>query len=262
MLTVQSNKTEHVIEGMAISSPIPHNWDVPKVFRDRFGARAGRQRVMAAEGHLLLILHDAPRLDTEPVARLYWRKPDGTWRSSASSATTVNALRAHIEEMGAVIDDLEARTSRAARAKDWFAILHAVAPLHRTVLGQAAALQEARELAKTDRDLISIRDLAQENERAVELISTHARAGLDYTIAQNAEDNTAATEHVVASQHRLNLIAATFLPISAFGALLGTNLKSGLETWNAPYAFWAVAAVALVIGVIVRASLPGAKPAA
>ncbi len=244
---------------MAVTSPIPHNWDVPKVFRDRFGARAGRQRVMAADGHLLLILHDAPRLESEPVARLYWRKPDGSWRSSASSATTINALRAQMEEIAAAIDALEAQTARAVRAKDWFAILHAVAPLHRTVLGQAATLQEARELAKTDRDLISLRDLAQENERAVELIATHARAGLDFTIAQNAEDSAAATEHVVQSQHRLNLVAATFLPISALGALLGTNLKSGLETWNAPYAFWAVAAVALFVGIIVRASLPAAS---
>jgi len=245
---------------MAVSSPIPHNWDVPKVFRDRFGARAGRQRVMSADGHLLLILHELPRPDGgEANARLYWRKPDGTWRSSSSSATTLGALRAHLEEFVAAIDGLEARAANATRAKDWFSILHEVAPLNRTTLGMAATLQEARDLAKNDRDLISLRDLAQENERAVELITTHARAGLDFTIAQNAENSANATEHVVQSQHRLNLIAATFLPITALGALLGTNLKSGLESWNAPYAFWAVMAAALVLGVLVRITLPRAK---
>lgn len=244
---------------MAVSSPIPHNWDVPKIFRDRFGARAGRQRVMAADGHILIILHDLPRRDGEPAARLYWRKPDGSWKSSASSATNINALRAHIEEFATTIDLFEARAATATRAKEWFAIMHEVAPLHRAVLGQANVLQEARELAKNDRDLISIRDAAQDNERAVELITTHARAGLDYSIAQSAENNAHATEHVVQSQHRLNLIAATFLPISALGALLGTNLKSGLESWNAPYAFWIVTLAALVLGILVRMSLPAAK---
>jgi hypothetical protein len=244
---------------MAVSSPIPHNWEVPQVFRDRFGARAGRQRVMTADGHMLIILHDIPRPNAEPMARLYWRKPDGSWRSSASSATTINALRAHVEELSTTIDLLETRAATATRAKDWFSIMHEAAPLHRTVLGQSTTLQEARDLVKGDRDLISIRDVAQENERAVELITTHARAGLDYTIAQNAEASAHATEHVVQSQHRLNLIAATFLPIGALGALLGTNLKSGLETWNAPYAFWIVMAFALVLGIIVRATLPAAK---
>jgi hypothetical protein len=163
--------------------------------------------------------------------------------------------------MTVAVDELESRATRAVRAKDWFSIMHEVSPLHRTALGQAATLQEARDIAKTDRELISIRDAAQENERAVELITTHARAGLDYTIAQSSENNAQATEHVVQSQHRLNLIAATFLPISALGALLGTNLKSGLESWNAPYAFWGVMAAALLIGILVRTSLPSAKSA-
>ena len=243
------------------SSPIPHNWDVPKVFRDRFGARAGRQRVMAADGHVLVILHDVPRADdpTETTARLYWRRPDGAWKSSASGATNINALRAHVDDFAAAIDALEARAAKATRAKDWFQLMHEAAPLLRTVRGQSATLQEARELAKADRELIAVRDTAQDNERAIELITTHARAGLDYTIATSAEANAQATEHVVQSQHRLNLIAATFLPISAIGALFGINLRHGFESWNAPYAFWIVAACALLLGVVIRASLPSGK---
>jgi len=58
--------------------------------------------------------------------------------------------------------------------------------------------------------------------------------------------------------HRLNLIAATFLPISALGSLLGMQLVSGFETAYAPWAFWSVAGVALVLGLAVRASLPKA----
>lgn len=246
---------------VSMPSPIPHNWDVPKVFRDRFGTRAGRQRVMSADGHLLIVLHDVPTArDPERQARLHWRKPDGTWKSTGSGAATIGALRAQVEEFAVTIDALEARAEHASRANDWFEILHVAAPLLRTVTGQRAALQEARELAKSDRELIALRDQAQDNERAIELIHGHARAGLDYSIAKNAEDNAQSSKHVLESGHRLNLIAATFLPITALGALLGMNLEHGLEHWSSPYAFWIVAAAAFLLGLVIRGSLPS-KPA-
>src|SRR5436190_1649207 len=130
------------------ASPIPHNWDVPRVFRDRFGTRAGRQRVMAAEGHLVIVLHDLPdHEDPDTIkARLYWRKPDGTWKAQGSGATNIAALRAHVEEFVTAIDALEARAAKATCAKDWFEIMHRAAPLHRMVRNQSATLQEARDL--------------------------------------------------------------------------------------------------------------------
>lgn len=232
------------------------------MFRERVGARAGRQRAMAADGHLLLILHGPPHPDApdQNEARLFWRRPDGTWRAQGSSATSIAPLRAQVEELAATIDALEGRAAKAVRARDWFDIMHAAAPLARVARAQSAALQEARELARGDRELITVRDAAQDNERSIELISGHARAGLDYAIAAAAEDNARQTEHVVASQHRLNRIAATFLPIGALGSLLGVNLRHGLESWSAPYPFWIVALVALLLGLVVRASLPARKP--
>jgi len=243
-----------------MSNVIPHNWDVPQVFRGRFGTHAGRQRAMSADGHLLLILHEVPgrKEATGREARLYWRKPDGTWRSTGSSATSIAALRAHIEEVELAIDAMEARAGTAKRASDWFALLHDSAPLLRVARGLGATLQEARDLAKTDRELISLRDTSQEIERDVDLIHGHARAGLDFAIAKAAEDNAVSSQHVSEAGHRLNLIAATFLPISAFGSLLGMNLVSGFESSYAPWAFWCIAGVALVLGLAVRASLPKA----
>lgn len=245
-----------------MSNPIPHNWDVPQVFRDRFGTRAGRQRVMHADGHLLIVLHEVPDPEQpdERKGRLFWRKPDGSWKATGSGATNIAALRAHVESFDAAGDALEARIDKATRARDWFEILQASAPLVRTARNLSRTLQEARELAKADRELIAVRDHAQEVERAAELLHGQARDGLDFTIARNAEDSAARTQHVVESGHRLNLIAAMFLPITALGSLLGMNLVHGLETWQQPWAFWAVAAVAFLLGVVVRASLP--KPPA
>lgn len=243
-----------------MSNVIPHNWEVPQAFRGRFGTHAGRQRTMSADGHLLLILHEVPGRQeaTARDARLYWRKPDGTWRSTGSSATTIGALRAHVEEFAVAVDAMEARAAAATRASDWFALLHESAPLVRIVRGFSATLQEARDLAKTDKELIALRDAAQEVERDVDLIHGHARAGLDYAIAKAAEDSAASSKHVSEAGHRLNLIAATFLPISAIGSLLGMNLAHGLDGSYAPWAFWIVAAVAFLLGLMVRASLPKA----
>ena len=213
---------------------------------------------MTHDGHLLIVLHELPNPDDPDTinARLYWRKPDGTWKSQGSGATNIAALRAHVEEFSTAIDDLETRTHKAKGAKDWFDIMHRASPLHRAARNMSAALQEARDFAKNDKELITVRDVAQENERAVELINGHARAGLDYTIAASAEANASNTRHVVESQHRLNLIAATFLPMSALGALLGMNLSHGLDKFDSPYVFWIVAGLAFLLGLIVRASLP------
>ena len=48
--------------------------------------------------------------------------------------------------------------------------------------------------------------------------------------------------------------------VGEVGALFGVNLRHGLEAWRAPYPFWIVAAVALLLGLVVRASLPERKP--
>jgi Mg2+ and Co2+ transporter CorA len=67
---------------------------------------------------------------------------------------------------------------------------------------------------------------------------------------------------VLESGHRLNLIAATFLPITALGSLFGMQLEHGLEHENAPWVFWGVAIAAFVLGLIVRGSLPKSKTTA
>jgi Mg2+ and Co2+ transporter CorA len=245
-----------------MSNVIPHNWEVPKVFRDRLGTHAGRQRTMAADGHLLIILHEAPKAEvSDRTARLFWRKPDGTWKATGSNATTIAALKAHVEEYGRAEDEMEARAAGAKRAADWFELLHDSAPLLRASRGMHAALQEARDHAKLDNQVIAMRDTAQDIERSLELIHNHAKSGLDFSIAKGTEDAAKNSEHVLESGHRLNLIAATFLPISAVGSLFGMQLEHGLEHENAPYVFWGITIVAFLLGLIVRGSLPKAKSA-
>lgn len=245
-----------------MSNPIPPNWEVPQVFRDRFGTRAGRQRVMHADGHVLIVLHDLPDPNEPDVrtGKLFWRKPDGTWKATGSGASNIAPLRAHVEGFDTATDALEIKVEAARKAKDWFEVLHVASPLLRTARNMSKALQEARDLAKNDRELIAVRDHAQEIERTCELIHGHARDGLDFTVARNAEENARNTEHVIAAGHRLNLITAMFLPVTALGTILGINMKHGLEEWQKPYLFWAVAAGSFLLGMLVRATLPKPPP--
>jgi hypothetical protein len=143
------------------------------------------------------------------------------WRATESNATNINTLHGHIE----------ARALRFRTRASW----------------------------QRPSGLISLRDMGRDVEREVELVYGHARSGLDFAIAKGVEDNAEHSRHVIDSSHRLNLIPATFLPITALGTLLGINLRSGLEGWNEPYLFWVVAGVAFVLGFAIRTSLP--KPA-
>mgnify|MGYP001794550998 CR=1 FL=1 len=59
-------------------SVLPATWDLPAEFRQRVGEKAGRQRVMAADGHLLLILHLPPKHnESDRAGRFIWPTPAG-----------------------------------------------------------------------------------------------------------------------------------------------------------------------------------------
>ena len=241
-----------------MSSPIPHNWQVPKIFRDRMGAFAGRQRCMVAEGHVLIVLHDVPdpgrrqRRD----ATLFWRAPDGKWSCSAGGPPTIAPLQQHVTAFLDAATHHEELIEQALGADDWYALVHATNPLARAASNMLEALQDAREAEPADRELITVRDLAIDAARALELIHLNAKEGLEYTTAKRAEEQSKNAEHMLVSAHRLNLIAAVFLPVTAFATLFGMNLRSGLEGLADPWSFWLLIGGSLLCGLAIKSSLP------
>lgn len=242
---------------------IPPNWDLPERFHHRLGAQAGRQRAMLHDGHLLLVLHKLPKASTlgrEPV--FYWRGRDGAWRASEGGKNGLAALRAHVEGFTATLASLDQRLDRAERAADYFEVIQEVGPILRTARNLHRVLQEARDGVPDDREIITLRDLAGDAERSGELVLADATHGLNFTVARRSEEQAELAERIARSGHRLNLIAALFLPVSAFGAMFGMNFRHGLETAGSPWLFWGVLGVALVFGLLVRGSLerPGRAP--
>lgn len=239
-----------------MSKLLPIQWAVPPVIRARLGVRAGKPRAMAHDGHLLLILHGVPSADQDAQASFFWRSPDGQWKAAGQSKGNLSALRALLDGFTKTADELEARVDKAASAADYFAVLRDLGPVHRGARALHRALQEARE-AVSDPDLISLRDQAGEVERESEVLYDEAKHGLDFTIARMAEEQAARSREIERSAHRLNSLAAVFLPVSAICAAFSMQLVTGLEGVKSPGLFWGLVAGAFVLGFILRSAVKG-----
>src|SRR5690606_3368516 len=99
-----------------------------------------------------------------------------------------------------------------------------------------------------DPEIINLRDLAGDAERIFEMTLQDARNSLQFLLAQQAEKQSAEAANLARAGHRLNLLAAFFLPVTAISAIFGVNLPSGLETALAPALFWLIAAASIVFG--------------
>lgn len=232
---------------------LPSVWQVPAVFRERMGAKVGRQRAMVADGHLLLVLHAPPKPD-EPgrVGRFFWRSPDGKWNSS-EFGTGVNALNTHLNEYQELISKLDAQEERASSAHDYFDVLERVAPIYRAARNLHAVLQDARKSCPEIRELINLRDRAYDTEREAELLYQGTKNSLDFAVAKRAEEQAASSHRMAVAAHRLNVLVAFFFPIATLTAIFGVNLRTGLEEVAPPFLFLAVIALGLVFGGVLTA---------
>jgi Mg2+ and Co2+ transporter CorA len=236
---------------------IPRSWNLPASLAGRLGDSAGRQRCMAVDGHLLLVLHQVPRPgENAREARLFWRAPDGRWDGSSSGAG-IQALLKHLEGFVRAIEALEGRLATAATAAEHYAILQEAAPLARTSRNLHRVLQEAREACPGDRELLLARDRAVELERAGELLHHDAVNGMQYMLARQAEEQARAANALARAGHRLNLLAALFLPLMALATAFGMNLSSGLEE-RSPLLFWLVVGLSCTVGVAICLTTPRA----
>lgn len=254
---------------MQNKSLIPATWDVPDDFRERLGRRVGRQRLMIAEGHLLLLLHAPPQPDEDDrVGCLFWRSPEGEWRSS-DHGSGPNCVSKHLSTYEEVVDKLDhleeqsegvalgsARyhdyrgTGFSSRADDYFVLLESLLPLHRSASHMHQVLQEARKAIPKDRDMINFRDVSYELERHAQLLYTGAKNALEFDIARRSEQQAKASHKMATAAHRLNLLAGFFFPMATLSAVFGVNLVHGLENKPGPLPFLAMVGAGLFSGII------------
>jgi Mg2+ and Co2+ transporter CorA len=213
---------------------------------------------MAADGHLLLILHKPPADDhAERAGRFFWRDAQGSWKSS-DLGTGSQALKTHLDDFARRIDELEDTFDSATSSRDYFQLLQELVPLDRSLRNAHAALQQAREMMPNERALISARDQAGDLARAAELLQSDAKHGLDFTIARQSEEQARRTYEMAISAHRLNLLAAIFFPLATLSSLFGMNLIHGYE--STPHLFWLLAAAGLVVGTVLALGINRRPP--
>jgi hypothetical protein len=158
----------------------------------------------------------------------------------------LHSLQEHIAAYGQVIERLDEGYEGARSSLDYFRLLEAIVPVERACKNQLAALQGAREVVD-DKDVITLRDSAATIARNAELLHADARHGLEYAMAKQGEEQARISQSMATAGHRLNLIAAVFLPLTALGSMLGMNMRSGLEA-QPVWLFWVVFAVGMMVG--------------
>jgi hypothetical protein len=239
-------------------SVLPATWDLPAEFRARVGEKVGRQRAMVADDHLLLVLHRPPRgSENERVGRFLWRKPDGSWQAS-DLGNSAAVLTRHLAEFSQLIEQFGHDEDEAVGITEYYDVLDGMTPVQRAIRNLHTTLQDAREKIPGDRDLINARDRAYDLERTADLLISDVRNALQFAAARKAEEQAVASHQLAVSAHRLNMLAAFFLPIATLTAIFGTNLTHPLERYiPPPYAFFGVISTGAVLGALLAGYLVG-----
>ncbi|MEX2315694.1 MAG: CorA family divalent cation transporter [Pirellulales bacterium] len=245
------------------STLLPAEWNVPDEFRQRLGESAGRQRLMQADGQLLLVLHAPPAADEAGRrGRFFWRDPGGNWKA-APRAEETSSLVEHLAEYRTTIENLEQREEAAQSAREYFEVIDQVTPLTRAARNLLDVLQKAREAKPDDRRLIVARDEAYDVSRRADLLYDDAKNGLEFAIARQAEAQTESSRQMMVAAHRLNVLVALFFPIATLTGMFGMSFRHGLEIYDAlwaPWLFIGVTIAGLLMGIVITSIITRLAP--
>jgi hypothetical protein len=226
----------------------PPGWNLPEPIRARIGTKTvGRQRIIFEDGHLLIILHRPPTADDltrEGV--LFWRNPDGHWKWTRG----VNggpALAAHVQSYADREAELATEYEGATDAKSLYELQAAVTPVARSARNMHSALQAARDAVKSEKLLIDMRDRAYEIERNLELLLEDIRNMIQYRTMKEAEEQSRLSAEALRASHRLNVLAAIFLPFGAIAGVFGMNFPSGFDQTSV-IGFWLIFVGCVALG--------------
>lgn len=240
---------------------VPPGWEIPSSIRAQLGDQSGRQRALDADGHVVIVVHKVPRPRShqrEGIA--FWRNPEGQW-SFNGRGNALNVLKQQIDAYQKTFERLSEEHDSSETASDKFRVLESIGPLNRAARNLHDTLMHARDSVESHdgrRELQKLCDQASDISRACELLHDDARHALDFYIAKQAELQAAHSRELQRAGHKLNTVAAIFLPLTAVASVFGMNLKNGLE--NAPpWMFWLVLLGSITAGYFASEILVGVK---
>ena len=119
------------------------------------------------------------------------------------------------------------------------------------VLAKRNLQPDAREAIKGDPYIIEMRDLAYDAERNIDLLLEDVRLGIQYRTAREAEKQAKSGQEALRASHRLNVLAALCLPVTALASVFDMNFVHPLDDKN-PIHWWLVLGAGVVLGLGVK----------
>lgn len=238
----------------------PPSWALPEELLAQVGEFANRQRALAHEGQLLVILHHPPEQEkTFRRSLILRRERDGRWSAVEESNPGVEAdpeivMCELLNAYRARLDVLDDAINEESTADGLYAVVQALIPLRRALRNLDLTLADAVQRVPPKRPLIVWREQAHIVAREAELLYEEAEAAIAFHSANETVQSRASQEAMERAAHRLNLVVALFLPLTAIASVFGMNLASGLETASKSL-FWTFLAVGLALGAIMAVLL-------
>lgn len=135
-------------------------------------------------------------------------------------------------------------------------VIDEAAPAARAGRHVQQVLSELRKALPDDLEILAIRDLAVEVERAGDLLMQDAKSSLDFMIAKSAASQATEAMKAANEAKKLNRLAAFFFPLMTIAAVFGMNKPSEILENSM---IWVVVAVGLFLGSIVCSMLKRPK---
>ena len=114
------------------------------------------------------------------------------------------------------------------------------------------ALHKALELTgdeEQQQELQIICDLASEVVRSTALLQVDVQNSIQFNMVQQQEMQARYTQSQSNAAHRLNVLAAIFLPVATISSVFGMNLPSGLE--SSQFMFWITFVLSMFLGGVI-----------
>ena len=171
-------------------------------------------------------------------------KPPGTRRHHGDGTSS----RAYADLARELDDQVEA----AKTPRDYFEVMKRTNPLLRAARNQLNVLEDARQARPESRQLIVMRDQAVAIDRAIELVAADAKSGMDFTLAESAEQQARFAFEAGIEARRLNRLVAFFFPVATLVAIFGVNNPEEILKLRG---FWVVLGLGVIAGIIVLFTL-------
>jgi Mg2+ and Co2+ transporter CorA len=251
----------------------PKIWDLPFGIRRQLSRRSGRQIAISDDGHLFIVLCNVPRDKTNSGERVFfWRNREHEWHYSERGGG-FSSLEKLVQAYDDRVAELEESLENAGDSESRFRVLDEVTPVLRSARNLSDALHKAFELSEQQAeevrrpkepgrsDGISPKELGEDQEvtkihtifeqasevaRAAEILKSETESAIQFAHARQQEIQSHYVKQQSRAAHRLNILAATFLPVATISSVFGMNLASGFE--GSHLLFWLVLMASIGVG--------------